>query len=247
LVLFERIGPGEHPCEWCGLMLRWTKTQKESPRALLADHLDGDPTNDSSGNIVPSCNTCNCKRGMTIAIQPGEKCVKVGNGWRRAAEIQCPHCKKLFLSPVTSKMVPLRTYCSSGCFNKHGNKNGAIAMHEARRIPDGVEKTFDGVHFRRSIKYKCSHCEKEYYNRPKKGGRIYCSRGCRVAALRVAAGFPADVEISVLNGVRRGVERRKCEQCGSEFLFPIMMQGVNAGKYCSKSCGSRSRGKKAAV
>ena len=244
LVLYGKIGPGEHPCTWCGLILSWGKTQKDSPRALLADHLDGDPNNDSAANIVPSCNTCNCRRGLPNRIQPGETCVKVCGGWRRAVEISCFGCNKMFLSAVTAKLVPTRKYCSPGCFSKYGSRNGVIAMQKARRIPADDHQKIEGKSSRRTVPYFCNHCKKEYYNIPRRGGRLYCSKSCYMGAKRVAAGFPADIQVEIVNKMRRGVERRECAYCGSEFAFTIMSHRFNAGKYCSISCGNKNRSRK---
>jgi hypothetical protein len=70
LTLYERIGPGPHPCHWCGDELQWIARvgRESSGKAdLLADHLDGDPTNSASDNLVPSCHACNVLRG-SIAL-----------------------------------------------------------------------------------------------------------------------------------------------------------------------------------
>lgn len=54
LVLFEKIGEGEHPCHWCGKTLFWWGVPK-----LTTDHLDGDVVNNVPENLVPSCFGCN--------------------------------------------------------------------------------------------------------------------------------------------------------------------------------------------
>ena len=63
-VLFDKIGPGTHPCHWrdvygCGKnSLEWG-----SISGICADHLDGDKRNNHPDNLVPSCNSCNLRRG----------------------------------------------------------------------------------------------------------------------------------------------------------------------------------------
>lgn len=59
-VLFERIGPGEHPCHWCGTPVRWMKGL--SADALIADHIDANPRNNDPANLVQSCQGCNALR-----------------------------------------------------------------------------------------------------------------------------------------------------------------------------------------
>lgn len=57
-VLYNRIGPGPHLCHWgCGRALRWGGL-----KGTVADHLDGDITNNTPDNLVPSCNMCNIHR-----------------------------------------------------------------------------------------------------------------------------------------------------------------------------------------
>lgn len=56
-VLYDKIGPGPHPCAWCGRELDWF----ESPR-ITSDHLDGDTWNNDPDNLVPACLGCNGSR-----------------------------------------------------------------------------------------------------------------------------------------------------------------------------------------
>lgn len=59
VVLFDQLGPGEHPCHWCGVELPW---QGEPSRRINADHLDGDTLNNDPANLVPACLACNTGR-----------------------------------------------------------------------------------------------------------------------------------------------------------------------------------------
>lgn len=61
LVLYEHIGPGAHPCFWCGQQVEWLAKGK---RKLVVDHFDGDKTNNIPTNLLPSCHRCNSTRGM---------------------------------------------------------------------------------------------------------------------------------------------------------------------------------------
>jgi len=58
-VLYDSIGPGPHECHWsCGRVLEWGGIG-----GIQADHVDGDKTNNSAENLVPSCVSCNVRRG----------------------------------------------------------------------------------------------------------------------------------------------------------------------------------------
>lgn len=60
--LYDKIGPGEHPCHWCGEIVSWEKSYPKHPDALIVDHLDHDRHNYSPENLVPACNPCNSQR-----------------------------------------------------------------------------------------------------------------------------------------------------------------------------------------
>lgn len=60
VVLYDAIGPGEHPCHWCGKTLTWQAGIADT--AIVADHLDSDRANNAPANLVPSCNPCNVGR-----------------------------------------------------------------------------------------------------------------------------------------------------------------------------------------
>jgi hypothetical protein len=59
VVLYDAIGPGPHPCHWCGKQLCWFAIDGEM---LHADHLDDDRLHNSIENLAPSCLNCNTKR-----------------------------------------------------------------------------------------------------------------------------------------------------------------------------------------
>lgn len=61
--LYDDIGPGVHPCHWCGCPVDWGKSYPADLDALVVDHLDEDKTNNDPSNLVPACNACNSTRG----------------------------------------------------------------------------------------------------------------------------------------------------------------------------------------
>jgi hypothetical protein len=61
-VLLEAIGPGTHPCHWCGRSVSWDLSYPKDRDALVADHLDGVKTNNDPANLVPAHGRCNLAR-----------------------------------------------------------------------------------------------------------------------------------------------------------------------------------------
>ncbi|QAY13973.1 HNH endonuclease [Mycobacterium phage Colt] len=55
IVLYDKIGPGTHPCHWCGKPVTWGE-------GLQTDHVDWDRLNNTPDNLVPSCRPCNFNR-----------------------------------------------------------------------------------------------------------------------------------------------------------------------------------------
>lgn len=59
VVLYAKVGPGPHPCHWCGTTLEWNAT---AGTRINADHLDWDKLNNDPSNLVPACLNCNTRR-----------------------------------------------------------------------------------------------------------------------------------------------------------------------------------------
>jgi hypothetical protein len=74
LVLFDKIGPGMHPCHWCGAAVEWGST-------LRTDHIDNDGQNNDPSNLVASCHGCNTRRAGPLATMSPN----VGSGRRGEA------------------------------------------------------------------------------------------------------------------------------------------------------------------
>jgi len=70
MVLYNRIGGSNAACHWCGYIIDWkTDKQPQGKFVINADHLDGDKTNNSTHNIVPSCSWCNYNRSWIIITE----------------------------------------------------------------------------------------------------------------------------------------------------------------------------------
>jgi hypothetical protein len=62
IVLWDAIGPGVHPCHWCGRSVDWAKSYPQDSDGLVVDHLDNNTRNNDLSNLVPSCNPCNTSK-----------------------------------------------------------------------------------------------------------------------------------------------------------------------------------------
>jgi len=78
-VLFESLGrPVVTRCHWCGYFLPWRSTLANAlHHVVCADHLDGDKSNNSPENLVPSCSWCNMNRNWAEAHE------EFWDQWRR--------------------------------------------------------------------------------------------------------------------------------------------------------------------
>lgn len=110
-ILYDRIGPGVHPCHWCGTPVEWAVGVRGN-HGLVADHADNDPLNDQPGNIVPACGRCNVSRGRMV--KDSETFITREKGTRlRVSKQTCRTCGKPFMQTVS-----LRHYCSRTCCRK---------------------------------------------------------------------------------------------------------------------------------
>src|SRR6266478_8394519 len=60
-LLYERIGPGDHPCRHCGRTVRWSSRMPKID-ALCVDHVNENWRDGSADNLIPSCWRCNMLR-----------------------------------------------------------------------------------------------------------------------------------------------------------------------------------------
>lgn len=119
LVLYDKIGPGTHPCEWCEKPVTWKPGDRTSADSLFADHLDWNRHNNDPANLVPSCNACNAHRvrgGGRAPIIESELFIVNRNGSRtRATPQNCANCGSEYLARVSEIKIGKGIYCSRSC------------------------------------------------------------------------------------------------------------------------------------
>jgi len=169
-VLYAKIGPGTHPCHWCGIPVTW---QRGVPRRgrLLVDHVDGSLRNNDPANLVPSCSGCNANRTHPTAIRTDEVFGVGGDGKRyRAERRRCAHCGDLFLRRLGSTS----RYCSRRCSTRAMVKPDAIQEGELTVVTSTGART-------RAVERECAKCGRRFLTMPKRlkeGRGLYCSRSC---------------------------------------------------------------------
>lgn len=72
VVLYDKIGPGEHECVHCGDIVRW------EDGTLTSDHLDFDRSNNDPKNLAPCCHRCNVRRTRVAGTTKRTVCAECG-------------------------------------------------------------------------------------------------------------------------------------------------------------------------
>jgi hypothetical protein len=180
VVLWEKIGPGTHPCHHCGIHVTWLPGEGARSGALVVDHLDHDRRNNDPSNLVPSCNPCNQGRQpRKNRVRDDELFIVADDGTRkRAVEVRCEECQKIFLA-LPRNVNPQR-FCGRECSSKHARPKRA-PYKTSRSIRDDELFIVNNVGDRvRAVAKNCESCGTEYLVvRSQSEKSRFCSRSCR--------------------------------------------------------------------
>lgn len=121
VVLYDKIGPGPHPCHDCGDLVDWLAAYQ--PGSLCVDHLDWNPLNDAPDNLAPACRRCNTTRrrdGKKPRIREDELSITYPNGTRTRAVAQvCVGCGTDFLASLSNVKKGQGRFCSHSCATRY--------------------------------------------------------------------------------------------------------------------------------
>ena len=115
MLLYQKIGPGQHPCHYCGTNITWVLLPRGKPRrdagAIITDHLNRDSKDNRPDNLVPSCVNCN-NHNTSARIAPEELTYTFPNGHTvRGISRECHYCGSMFVRPPSLG----QKYCSTDC------------------------------------------------------------------------------------------------------------------------------------
>src|SRR3990167_2031107 len=127
LVLWNVLGPGLHPCYWCGRPLRWARGHEAD--VITTDHLNDEPRDNRPENLVASCRGCNGGRAIRLrrsrtAIRSDEEWLTTrtrnGVGRCRATRLVCEVCGASFLANTSRVKRGTVRVCSRSCSGNLG-------------------------------------------------------------------------------------------------------------------------------
>lgn len=135
LVLFNKIGPGKHPCHWCGEIVAWTNAGPIRG-ALVVDHVNNDGFDNSEENLVPSCSGCNTRRTRGDKLGKEESVIIDSGRPRRAVESTCAMCGNPYLTRMSATGILFTKACSRKCGKALGgiNRTGKPRIDSIRKM-----------------------------------------------------------------------------------------------------------------
>lgn len=186
LVLWNKIGPGPHPCyHGCGRMIDWIPGAGARRGSLVVDHLDNSTQNNDPANLVPSCNPCNQGRKVRKShVRDDEVFVTIPTGTRtRAVERTCLNCGKQFPAP---RRADLQKFCSRSCSSLYTSRHRSPDSYSStsRSIRDEELWVEHSGSRARAVRNICVWCSEGYLVVKSQAHKSrYCGKTCRLGAL----------------------------------------------------------------
>lgn len=175
-VLWAKIGPGEHPCHWCGTTVQWCFGRRQGSRPadeLNTDHVNSDRRDNRPENLVPSCFRCNVKRSPR-SVQDDELYVIIKGRRNRAGGRTCQHCGAPFLAALIEIRKGRAVFCSRAC---HG---------AAARLGNDELFVVNAAGVRcRAVARTCEGCAAAFLAQAtnvRRGGGRFCGKSCATRA-----------------------------------------------------------------
>ena len=201
LVLWNKIGPGEHRCHHgCGRVVAWKPGAGARRGSLVVDHLDDNPHNNEPSNLVPSCNPCNQGRKIRKrAIRDDETFVVCSTTGvrKRAVPLICGECGGRFAAPAR-RDGKLQKFCSRSCAGR-SSRRAVIqnrGVQNKASIQEGELWVSIGKSGRtRADQKRCAECSVEYLVVKSQAAKSkFCGKTCRLKSLhrRKIKNMPVD-------------------------------------------------------
>ncbi|MFZ3592310.1 HNH endonuclease [Streptomyces sp. BH104] len=118
VLLYEAIGPGVHPCYHCGVSVEWRPGDGSAPGALVVDHLDRNPLNNSLENLAPSCQRCNIMNSERVVADEESFRTLRGGTRLRGLPRNCEYCGGPFVTWTKNPGPGKGRFCSRSCARK---------------------------------------------------------------------------------------------------------------------------------
>jgi hypothetical protein len=196
IVLLQKIGPGVHPCHWCGNPVKWLPVKPGKGGwngVLVVDHVNNMSSDNDPDNLVPSCFRCNIFRQKDEEMRKSLFKFKSNGDREKAVLRKCRVCGYKFLARMSeiicAKSSGYRTglYCSFKC--------QCAGRTIAFKSPKAITVNVTGGRGTNQTVVKlsaCLYCGEDYYGTPSdlRRGRRYCSISCGLKARY--AGFPTN-------------------------------------------------------
>ena len=112
MIVYDAIGPGPHPCRWCGRLLEWRYGLV--PDAIVIDHINHDSTDNSLENLAVSCQRCNTSRSIT-RVRDDELFITNSKGRVRCVENVCLECGAPCRVSIAAARAGQGRFCSRAC------------------------------------------------------------------------------------------------------------------------------------